>query len=88
MIDTTHDSNPHNISATGPRLISSSEAAKRLGIRPATLRRWRMSGKGPRYVKTAPGRAGRALYDLAELDRWCSERTWACTLDEDQAAAS
>lgn len=34
-----------------PRLIDQTAAARRLGIRPATLERWRWLGVGPRYLK-------------------------------------
>ena len=38
-------------------LINEHEAARRLGIQPCTLRRWRWAGQGPRFHKI--GRAVR-----------------------------
>ena len=32
-------------------MISTAEAARRLGIKPHTLRVWRMNGRGPRFVR-------------------------------------
>ncbi len=45
------------------RLIDEHEAAYRLGLKVATLRRWRWAGKPPRFLKI--GSAVR--YDPAEL---------------------
>ena len=45
------------------RLIDEHEAAYRLGLKVATLRRWRWAGKRPRFLKI--GSAVR--YDPAEL---------------------
>jgi predicted DNA-binding transcriptional regulator AlpA len=47
-------------------LIKDTEAAKRLGLEVATLRRWRWSGKGPAFVKV--GSAVR--YDPAIIDQF------------------
>jgi hypothetical protein len=33
------------------KLLSEREAARRLGLRIATLQRWRWAGKGPRFLK-------------------------------------
>lgn len=45
-------------------LLTESETASRLAIQPATLRRWRWSGDGPRFVKV--GFAVR--YDCADIE--------------------
>lgn len=40
------------MSATDAKsLLTESEAASRLAIQPTTLRRWRWSGDGPRFIK-------------------------------------
>jgi predicted DNA-binding transcriptional regulator AlpA len=46
-------------------------AATYLGFRPATLKRWRHRGRGPRYVKH--GYAVR--YDQGDLDLWLATHT-------------
>ena len=54
----------NDLDAPSPCLLNESEAARLLDLRVATLRRWRWSGKGPRFVKL--GSAVR--YDRADLD--------------------
>lgn len=49
--------------APGTRLLNESEAAEALGLKVATLRRWRWAGKPPRFLKI--GSAVR--YEPAEL---------------------
>ncbi len=45
-------------------LVDDREAARVLGVKQATLQRWRWAGRGPRFIKI--GRAVRyALEDLA-----------------------
>jgi predicted DNA-binding transcriptional regulator AlpA len=63
--------NPNTSAAAGPsvsatpntRLLNEHEAAQELGLKVATLRRWRWAGKPPRFLKI--GAAVR--YDPAEL---------------------
>lgn len=38
-------------SNTSTRLITETEAAEILGLKPATLRRWRWGGGGPEFVR-------------------------------------
>jgi len=45
-------------------LIDEHEAAKRLGLAVATLRRWRWVGRKPHFVKIG----GAVRYDPADLD--------------------
>ncbi|WP_320009025.1 helix-turn-helix domain-containing protein [Maridesulfovibrio sp.] len=47
-------------------LLSTKEAAEKLGLSPGTLEVWRCLGKGPRYIKI--GR--RVGYDLKDLDAY------------------
>ncbi|MBZ5609130.1 MAG: helix-turn-helix domain-containing protein [Acidobacteriia bacterium] len=48
--------------------MQDTEAASILGLKPNTLRKWRVLGRGPRYRKL--GRAVR--YSKADLDAWLS----------------
>lgn len=48
------------------QLINENEAARRLGLAVPTLRKWRVHGGGPPFLKL--GRAVR--YDTADLDAW------------------
>jgi Helix-turn-helix domain len=62
-------------------LLQTTPAASYLGLRPQTLRARRQRGDGPRFVRVA---RNRVLYDLAELDRWLNERTFASTTEAQQ----
>jgi hypothetical protein len=46
-----------------PALVNTPEAAKILGRSPATLKRWRYEGIGPKYVEME----GRVSYDVEVL---------------------
>jgi len=45
------------------RLLRETEVAKRLGLAPATLRKWRWEGRGPSFVRVG----GAIRYDPADL---------------------
>src|SRR5262245_56506687 len=46
--------------------LNSVAAARRIGVKPETLCRWRLEGRGPRYAKT-----GKCIRYAAEtLDEW------------------
>ena len=63
-------------------LLTTKGAADYLGQKPQTLRTWRTSGRGPRYVRLGTGKFARAAYEMAELDRWIAARTFSSTSDE------
>ena len=66
-------------------VLSSPEAAKRLGIRPGTLRLWRMTGQGPAYVRHG-GPTGRAVYTEGAIQEYLEARTFRSTAEEAVAA--
>jgi excisionase family DNA binding protein len=47
-------------------LLTESEVAARLRVSLACLRRWRLEGRGPRFVKVG----SRVRYPSEELDGW------------------
>lgn len=51
-------------------VLNEKEAADFLRYNLQTLRNWRRSGGGPRYVKSHPGRSGRVTYRLEALREW------------------
>ena len=53
------------------KLCTNDETAERLGIKPGTLRIWRMQGKGPRFKKIG----GLVRYDEAEVEAWIAAQT-------------
>ena len=63
------------------QLLTTKQAANRLGLRPQTLRKWRCFGGGPRYVRLG-GRRGRAMYSPSTLEEWVSARTFTGTCEE------
>lgn len=54
----------------GPSLVSTAEAAQRLGVKEQTLRSWRSKGRGPAYV---PFGKNTVKYDLRDLDQWVAD---------------
>jgi hypothetical protein len=62
-------------------VLSSPEAAKRLGIRPGTLRLWRMTGQGPAYVRYS-GPRGRAVYLESAIAEFLQGRSHTSTSEE------
>lgn len=67
---------------TSQTLLTTSEAARTLGIQAQTLRLWRVSGKGPAYVRLGSGKFARACYRREDLERWIADRTFTSTSDE------
>ncbi len=68
-------------SSQQPRLIDEHEAAYRLGLKVATLRRWRWAGKPPRFLKI--GSAVR--YDPDELADFMEAARRTSTSDTGEA---
>lgn len=52
----------------GPTLLTTTDAAKFLSVKPDTLYRWRKDGRGPRFVKSR----GFVRYDCEALNAWIS----------------
>lgn len=69
-------------------LLTTSDAAKVLGIRAQTLRTWRLSGRGPAYVRLGSGKFARACYTREELERWIAARTFTSTAHETTSKAA
>jgi len=63
-------------------LLSSPEAARYLGIKPQTLRKWRLLGKGPKYVRIGDSLRSRVAYRLSDLEAWVEARTFQSTAAE------
>lgn len=55
-------------------LLSAKAAAKWLGLSPTTLAIMRTQGRSPRWCKLSPGRSGRVLYRLEDLQEYVSAR--------------
>ena len=66
------------------RLLKEGEAAKILSLEVATLRRWRWSGRGPRFLKLG----GAVRYDPADLDAFVESSRKLSTSDSGPEAAT
>lgn len=64
---------PVRYDAEGNTLLSSAEVARRIGIKPETLRKWRKAGRGPDPVKLTGNKWGPAFYHEDEYNRWAAE---------------
>ncbi len=62
-------------------LLSSSHAAALLGIQPQTLRKWRVTGRGPAFVRFG-GPMGRAAYRRATVTEWIATHEFPSTSAE------
>lgn len=60
-------------------IVTTTEAAKRLGKSPELLRRWRMEGNGPKYTKLGPRTV---VYDVADLDAWNDQHKTKSAYDD------
>jgi predicted site-specific integrase-resolvase len=65
----------HTVMMTPPEadVLTRRQAAERLGVKPATMARWAMQGRGPAYSLTG-NRKGRALYSAATIAEWLESR--------------
>ena len=63
-------------------LLTSRQAAAYLGIRPQTLRKWRVTGQGPRYIRLGDGPRARVAYRADDVREWLDARTFSHTSEE------
>jgi transposase-like protein len=66
-------------------MLSTSETAERLGVRPQTLRKWRLLGKGPCYVRLGASPQARVSYSLEAVQEWLDAHTFRSTSEETAA---
>lgn len=62
------------------RLLNSREAAQYLSLSEPTLRKWRVIGGGPLFVKF--GLSGRVCYRMSDLDAFIEARVQTSTSDQ------
>ena len=51
-------------------LLNESQVAETLGVAVATVRRWRLYGRGPRFLKVG----GSVRYDQQDFKKWLASR--------------
>ena len=57
------------------RFLIQKQLSELLGVSERTLERWRVEGRGPKFV-----RAGRRpLYRLSDVDAWAQDQTFGST---------
>jgi len=66
---------------TSDTLMTTNEAAQVLGIKSATLRKWRHLGRGPCFVRYGTGAGGRCYYRVRDVRQWIDERTFRSTAE-------
>lgn len=49
-------------------LLSPRELCVRWAMSDSTLRKWRVTGNGPSYIKLGPGRNSRVMYHLKDVE--------------------
>jgi hypothetical protein len=64
-------------------LLTPDETARRLRLAKQTLARWRVEGKGPRFVRLG----GRIFYPSSNIDAFVAASLFSSTAEADQAAA-
>ena len=74
--------------ARPPSLLSTAQAAEYLSLRPQTLRKRRLTGDGPPYIRLGDRPKARVAYRLEDLEDWIAQRTWRSTAAETVARAA
>ena len=62
-------------------LLTTTEAAPRVGVSAGTLENWRVAGTGPRFIKS--GR--RVLYDPVDIEAWKEANRFQSTSEAEAA---
>lgn len=52
------------------QLLTPNELAARLKVHPGTLRRWRMNGLGPKWIKLGDNQSSAVRYELSVVEAW------------------
>ena len=56
-------------------LLTAEQAAERLTVSMAALAKWRLNGKGPKWIRIGHGTRGPVRYSSEALDEWLESRT-------------
>lgn len=68
-------------------VLPTTAAAHFLGLRPQTLRKWRLLGTGPIFTRLGDGSRARVGYLLSDLQDWINARRFRSTSEETVAKA-
>ena len=64
---------------TAITLLTNTETAEMINIRPNTLEIWRGKGKGPKFLKMGPKKQDPIRYVESDVEAWIAERTCSNT---------
>ena len=73
------------MSETTNEYLTTAQAAELLQVKPQTLRKRRLTGGGPAYIRFS---GNRCLYCRALIDDWLAGKSFASTSEEAAAAAA
>ena len=73
---------------TPAQILTASEAARLIRVKPQTLAVWRTAGTGPRYLRLGRGDRGRVLYRREDVEEWLAERVVSSTAEEHERKRS
>ncbi len=77
-IDSEPSPRPVPVPKPMPDWLTSNAFAEWLGLKPQTIRKWRVRGGGPSYVRLGY----RVLYRRVDVEIWLAERTFKHTSEE------
>ena len=66
-----------------PKMMDTKRAADCLGVKPQTLRVWRLKGGGPRYAKYGDSQSARVFYSEEDLRKWLEDHFLNSTSEKD-----
>jgi len=70
-------------SCTEPaQLLTSVQTAQLIGVKPQTIRLWRLQGKGPTYVRLGDSPKARVGYFESDILDWLNNRRFSSTSEE------
>ncbi len=61
------------------RPLRNAEVAALIGIKPITLKIWRVKGKGPKFVKLGDTKQSGVVYDEEDVLAWLARRKFRST---------
>ncbi len=62
-------------------LFQTADLARFLGMKAQSIRKWRLTGKGPAYVRLG-GPGGRVAYRRCDVDAWMAQHRFTSTAAE------
>ena len=60
-------------------VMTEKQAADYIGYAPGTLAKWRLTGRGPKYLRIS---ATSVRYRQSDIDEWLDERVYQSTSEE------